>query len=92
MALDSLRLSSALHPGQGPMINHMLSIEAAVWEETFWPVREVVYETHYYTVDELKRGSWAFWFNQDESPVSGAARRIINSFSPGDRALLMMRI
>jgi hypothetical protein len=70
----------------------MLSVEAAVWEETFWPVREVVYQTHYYSVDELKRGSWAFWFNQDDSPVSGAVQRIINSYSPGDSALFWMRI
>jgi len=92
VSLDALRISSALHPSQGPLIKHMVSVEAAVWEETFWPVIEKTYLTHTYTVDDLKRGSWSFWFNQVESPVSEAAERLINSYSPKDKALRAMRV
>ena len=92
VSFDALRLSSALHPDNGPLVKHMVSVEAAVWEETFWPVEEVHYANHYYTIDELKRGSWAFWFNQAESPVSASAQRIINSYSPEDRALWLMKV
>ena len=37
VALDALRLYAVDHPtGDQPLIKHMVSVEAAVWEETLW--------------------------------------------------------
>jgi hypothetical protein len=96
VALDSLRLHSVENNGAKlPLVQNMVSIEAAVWAETFRPQASYEYDTLLgleYTEDDLKRNSWAFWFNQTESPVSSAVSKLINSYVFSDVALMLMRI
>ena len=61
------------------LVNSAISIQAAVWEETFWSQTPLTYQkqeydtmgipnpetvTDCYNVDRLINNSWVFWFNQ----------------------------
>jgi hypothetical protein len=96
VALDALRLHSVETNGNAiPLVRNMVSIEAAVWSETFAAQSSIQYDTifdRWYSADDLKRNSWAFWFNQDESPVNDAVQNLFNSYAPADIALAAMRI
>jgi hypothetical protein len=96
VALDSLRLHSVENNGAKlPLVRNMVSIEAAVWAETFRAQASYEYDTSLrleYTEDDLKRNSWAFWFNQTESPVSSAVSKLINSYVFLDEALMLMPV
>ncbi len=96
VALDSLRLHSVENNGEKvPLVQNMVSIEAAVWAETFRPQASFGYDSLLglkYSVDNLKRNSWAFWFNQSESPVSSAVSNLFNSYTLLDKALMLMPI
>jgi hypothetical protein len=92
VALDALRLYSVDHPtGDQPLIKQMLSVEAAVWEETLWEEADVHYPALGETidVDHLKRGSWAFWFNQQDHSIFAATERMVNSWVVADEALVI---
>jgi hypothetical protein len=91
VALDALRLHAV--ESNEILIQHMVSIEAAVWEETFWNQGPVTYTAELaFSEDELMRGSWAFWFNQEAHPVSESFARMFNSYASQDAALIAMKI
>ncbi len=96
VALDSLRLHSVDNNGERiPIVRNMVSIEAAVWSETFRPQASFEFDSVLdleYTEDDLKRNSWSFWFNQVDSPVSNAVQNFFNSYVFFDEALVGMRI
>jgi len=91
VTLDALRLH-ALQSDE-ILINHLIAVEAAVWQEAFWDQGPVSYGADLtFSEDALMRGSWAFWFNQDASPVSKAFHHMFNSFTRNDEALVAMKI
>jgi hypothetical protein len=96
VALDSLRLHSVENDGEKiPLVRNMVSIEAAVWSETFRPQASFEFDSVLdleYTEDDLKRNSWSFWFRQVDSPVSDAVQNFVNSYVFSDEALVGMRI
>jgi hypothetical protein len=96
VALDSLRLHSVENNGEKiPLVRNMVSIEAAVWSETFRPQASFEFDSVLdleYTEDDLKRNSWSFWFRQVDSPVSDAVQNFVNSYVFSDEALVGMRI
>jgi hypothetical protein len=96
---DSLRLYRRFHSSQS-LVRHVLSIEAAIWEETFWPEQDVIYDHEVtptdnitYSVDNLMQNSWAFWFNQKSisgnslAPKDKIVGSFTNSYLPSDSAL-----
>jgi hypothetical protein len=79
------------------LVNNVVSIEAAVWEETFWDEEPIDYtgtsgNERRYEVDDLKMHSWSFWFNQRRHPVRHVANRLVNSRISQDAALEAMRL
>jgi len=91
MTLDALRLHS-IASGE-KLINNMISVEAAVWQETLWDQGPTIINADLtYTEEDLMRGSWAFWFNQNENPVSDSFGHMYNSFTRNDEALVAMKI
>jgi len=90
VALDALRLHAVEHDNR--LIQHLVSVEAAVWEETFWDQSPKTYASDIsFSEGDLMRGSWAFWFNQDAHPISESLGQMFNSFAPKDRVLTLMR-
>lgn len=93
---DALRLHK-VHSG-GQLAKNVISIEGAVWEETFFSQASIAYTAttdpgHVitYTEDQLKRHSWAFWFNQTSHKATAAIDNFINSKTNADDALLTMK-
>ena len=97
VAWDALRLHAThyaeQHPGEAipPLVHHIVSFEAALWSEALWEEQLVLYQSgRFFTVEELRRGSWAFWFNQAGHPAAAGAEKVVNSFVPGDLILYAM--
>ena len=91
VALDALRLHSV--ESSERLVQHMISVEAAVWEETFWDQGPAVYTADLaFSEEELMKASWAFWFNQVDHPVTDAVGRMFNSYSVKDRVLFGMQL
>jgi hypothetical protein len=95
VTLDALRVHQVDFTGNR-LIHNLTCIEAAIWGETFWEQVDVSYVSPStpsitYSVDELKRNSWAFWFRQSSHPVTGGLSKLINSYNERDKALKMMR-
>ena len=93
---DALRLHK-VHSG-GQLAKNVISIEGAVWEETFFSQASIAYTAttdpgHVitYTEDQLKRHSWAFWFNQTSHKATDAIDNFINSKTNADDSLLTMK-
>jgi hypothetical protein len=90
VTLDAFRLH-AIESGER-LINNMISVEAAVWQETLWDQGPVIISGDLtYTEEDLMRGSWAFWFNQNENPISDSFENMYNSFTRKDEALVAMK-
>lgn len=91
VTLDALRLHSILRGDM--LINNVVAVEAAVWQETLWDQGPIIVNANLmYSEDELMRGSWAFWFNQNENPISDSFGHMYNSFARHDEALVAMKI
>ena len=95
---DAMRLYQ--RTGQGannPLFRNLISVEAAVWPETFDPEGPVVYGAEQspefnitYTVDALKEHSWSFWFNQTAHPASASlGGQLHHSYVPDDDILFI---
>ncbi len=90
VALDALRLHAVEQDQM--LIQHLVSVEAAVWEETLWDQGTKTFgEDIFFSEDDLMRGSWAFWFNQDAHPISESFGRMFNSYASQDSVLTLMR-
>lgn len=94
---DALRLHKA--HGGSQLVQNAVSIQGALLEESFWPQANVAYTTttdpgHVitYTVDQLKRHSWTFWFQQTGQKATDSSRKFINSRTGADFALKMMKL
>jgi hypothetical protein len=103
---DTLRINEKLTPG-ADLVNNVLSYQAALWPEGFWPQEPVVYNssdgddpTTYPTlsasggVDPLIDHSWAFWFRQDGAEAKNALTpdgKFYNSRNNEDKILGLMR-
>ena len=73
------------------LVNNAVSIQAAVWEEAFWPQTSLTYQkqeytlgipntgtvTDFYSIDRLINNSWVFWFNQGDNGMY-AAKKAVN--------------
>jgi alpha/beta hydrolase family protein DUF900 len=99
VAWDALRLYQRTYNDTAVM--DILSIEAAVWLETFSSQAKLSYvapdDPIDYEVDDLKKHSWAFWFNQNISGVSKSARKSLtgkyyHSYNQLDLILKAMKI
>ena len=93
---DALRLSKIDYPAvEGNLVKNVVSIEGAVWEEVFLPQEDIVYnepdDDATYNVDQLKRHSWAFWFQQDMGNATQACTKFVNSRTGADDALIWMK-
>lgn len=99
---DTLRLNQHLYP-RSLLVNRAVSVEAAVWPETFWPQTAVLYNGAHddpieecscnsYSPGELMKHSWTFWFRQEGAEAVASAREIHHSYNPGDAALYSMRL
>lgn len=93
---DALRLHKA--NGGGTLVTNAISIEGAVWEEAFFNEAPIAYTAttdpgHVitYTTDQLRRHSWAFWFQQSAHMATNAAGTFINSRTGADDALIIMK-
>ncbi len=91
LTLDALRLHAI--QSNDKLIRHMIAVEAAVWQETLWDQGPVTISTNLSLSEaDLLKGSWAFWFNQNESPVSESFDFLFNSFTRKDGALVAMKV
>ncbi|MBI4377837.1 MAG: alpha/beta hydrolase [Nitrospinae bacterium] len=96
MVFDTLRLHKRL--GTGELTRNVISLESATWPEAYQPEEKNVYErlpnsdAITYTLDQLKRHSWAFWFRQEGYESQGAINgKIYHSYLPDDPALAAMQ-
>jgi len=98
---DALRLYRRTYSDYAA-VNDVLSIEAAVWIETFLPEADIEYLESdgdvyvKYDIDSLMHHSWAFWFNQKIGSNNRAANTAISgkyyhSFNALDYALAGMQ-
>ncbi len=101
---DALRLQRRIN-GAKNIVNNAISVEAAIWEEAFWPEQNVIYlhesdpqDNILYSPDVLMRHSWTFWFRQKNAKgkeltvkdvLSG---QIYHSYVALDSALNMMKV
>lgn len=93
---EALRLHERL--GRGPLARSIFMIEPAVWSEAFDPEAGVGYngsgdDRAFYSTNQLRQQSWAFWFNQaGHDPRAALAGFVYHSYLPGDSALWAMRL
>jgi hypothetical protein len=97
VAVDALRLNQI--PGYGApgtkLAGHYAMLESAIWQESFFRRRALAYSepssTITYTVDDLTRMSWAFFFNNSvgANPRQSVGQ-IVNSYNRHDYALWIM--
>jgi hypothetical protein len=91
VTLDALRLHSIMDGEK--LIRNLVSVEAAVWQETLWDQGPTIINADLvHTEDDLMRGSWAFWFNQNENPTTNSFQNMYNSFTRNDEALVAMKV
>ena len=95
VGLDALRLYTVTG-ATSKLINTLTSIEAAVWAETFWEEQDVTYfppsDQITYSVAQMKKDSWAFWFNQASHNPITAVEKYIRSYNGGDWAVTGMAL
>ena len=100
---DALRLYHTEHPTNipgdvpAPAVNHTISVQPAVWEETLWAEEGISYTNPAiwaidYYVDDLKHHSWAFWFNQERHPVRQTVNSMFVSRVNADSSLEVMKL
>jgi len=96
MRLNMARPRAGLGGSGSRLFRTFISIEAAVWGETFWPQAPVQYcpdgaswlcEPILYSERDLNCSSWTYWFNQRDQEASRSATNILHSYSPGDNVL-----
>ncbi|MEM8998397.1 MAG: alpha/beta hydrolase, partial [Acidobacteriota bacterium] len=91
---DAMRVFAVKRPEE-LFFNELISIEPAIWTESFFDSEPVTYTGLFdivYSEDDLRRNSWAFWFNQKGHPAAAAVNSIVHSWAPGDFALWAMRV
>lgn len=93
LLFEALRLQQVYQSGV-KFVNTVTSIEPAVWTETFWRVAPYIMtdEQKLYTIADLQKNSWAFWFNQPGREVKNAWNKLIHSYIENDYAVKFMRI
>ncbi len=90
VTLDALRLNSV--ESDQKLIHNMISVEAAIWKKLCGiSARQSTARTVSFSVEELMRGSWAFWFGQEGHPVSEQMDALFNSFASEDFVLELMK-
>jgi hypothetical protein len=89
-----MRLYQVEHPGS-KLINTLTLIEPAFWTEMTWSETDVTYigvDPITYSVPQLKRMSWAFYFNQAGPKPIDSVTKLLNSYNRDDFALWAMII
>jgi len=94
---DALRLYRCAN-SSGAAINNAISMEGAVWQESFFSQASVVYDSEpdstnniTYTPDQLMRHSWAFWLQQTDHTATSTVKKFVNSRTGNDDALIIMK-
>jgi hypothetical protein len=94
VVLDAMRLRQTAKKGE-ILADSVTCIEPAVNGETFWLEKSFAYAGDNpitYSVEDLKRMSWAFYFNQKDHRAFDSVNNAIHSYNPGDYALVIMMI
>lgn len=93
---DALRLYK--HKYTDMAVNNAISIQGAVWSETFDLQLPRDYDSEpdtdhntTYSINDLMRHSWAFWLQQSNKTAISVVSKFINSFNTNDEALDWMR-
>ncbi|MEM1181224.1 MAG: alpha/beta hydrolase [Acidobacteriota bacterium] len=92
---DAVRLDAIENRELGPLFSRFMSVEAAIWQEAFWPQEDRPYNMlangdWVYSVDDLRTNSWAFWYTNERHPMRSKLSSWIHSYSGSDLALLGM--
>lgn len=95
VAWETLRIHK--RTSNSKLLNNITSVEPAIWWDAFEPQGPLTYngaqdDFRTYTVDELKRNSWRFWFNGTGYWAGDAANDYFHCYNLGDFALNLEQI
>jgi len=87
---DTLRLNSM--SSSEKLVNNVISVEAAIWEEAFWDKGPLAYDNDWpynvtYTEDDLRHNSWAFWLKNGQYNIKDSYGKYYHSYAYEDNAL-----
>jgi len=97
VAWDAMRLHERLYPGE-KLFRNICDIQSAVWIELWDSETDLTYtapsDPVTYSVDQLRRHSWRFWFSQaGHDPRMTLSGTVRHSYLTDDKALVKaMRI
>lgn len=97
VALETLRMNNHYYGDR--LVNSYISVEPALWAETFWPKASVIYNRGSTDTDcppllspvsHLGKASWGFWYTQNTYMPTQSANNYVHSYNADDFALWAM--